>query len=173
MQELAWTKKKPTILLEDPPPAQGAQVDFGLMGVLVGPDTGKRRKLWALIVTLSFSRLMFVWPAFEQTTEAVCEGLDRAWRFFGGRRHTVETIGKHAASTRQPAGAAPRSARSGAASGRYRSRARALILATTTPSGVTSSFRASRTMRTTGTSRARPTCTRFRSLQTLRRARIP
>lgn len=89
MQELAWTKKKPTILLEDPPPAQEAQVDFGLMGMLVDPDTGKRRKLWALIVTLSFSRLMFVWPTFEQTTEAVCEGLDRAWRFFDGMPKTI------------------------------------------------------------------------------------
>jgi hypothetical protein len=39
--------------------------------------------LWALIITLSFSRYQFVWPTFAQTTEAVCEGLDRAWKFFG------------------------------------------------------------------------------------------
>ncbi|MBK8943617.1 MAG: DDE-type integrase/transposase/recombinase [Polyangiaceae bacterium] len=40
------------------------------------PPLGARR-------TLSFSRLQFVWPTFRQTTEAVCEGLDRAWQFFG------------------------------------------------------------------------------------------
>ncbi|MBK8942069.1 MAG: hypothetical protein IPM79_31810 [Polyangiaceae bacterium] len=34
-------------------------------------------------MTLSFSRLQFVWPTFRQTTEAVCGDLDRAWRFFG------------------------------------------------------------------------------------------
>lgn len=89
MQELGWSKKKPTVRLEDPPPAQEAQVDFGLMGLLFDPETGKQRKLWALIVTLSFSRLMFVWPSFEQSTEAVCDGLDRAWRFFGGMPLTI------------------------------------------------------------------------------------
>jgi transposase len=52
------------------------------MGLLLHPDTGRRRTLWALIVTLSFSRYQFVWPTFRQTTEAVCEGLDRAWMFF-------------------------------------------------------------------------------------------
>src|SRR5690606_30156099 len=42
-----------------------------------------------LIVTLSFSRHMFVWPTFVQTTAAFCEGLDRAWRFFGGMPRTI------------------------------------------------------------------------------------
>lgn len=28
--------------------------------------------------------MQFVWPTFEQTTEAVCEGLDAAWTFFEG-----------------------------------------------------------------------------------------
>lgn len=37
-----------------------------------------------LIVTLPMSRYQFVWPTFRQTTEAVCEALDTAWRFFGG-----------------------------------------------------------------------------------------
>ena len=89
MQELGWSKKAPTIRLEDPPPAQEAQVDFGKMGIVVDPATGKRRTLWAFIITLSFSRYMFVWPTFVQTTEAVCEALDRAWWFFGGMPHTI------------------------------------------------------------------------------------
>lgn len=89
MTELGWSKKAPTVRIEDPPPAQEAQVDFGAMGFITDAETGKRRKLWVLIVTLSFSRYMFVWPTFVQTTEAVCEALDRAWAFFDGMPHTI------------------------------------------------------------------------------------
>jgi transposase len=83
IQELGWRQKEPTIRLEDPPAGQEAQVDFGKMGMMVDPETGRKRMLWALVITLAFSRYQFVWPTFEQTTEAVCEGLDRAWKFFG------------------------------------------------------------------------------------------
>jgi hypothetical protein len=89
MQELGWHKKASTVRLEDAPPGQEAQVDFGKMGLLLDPETGKRRTLWALIITLSFSRYQFVWPTFLQTTEAVCEGLDRAWKFFGAMVATM------------------------------------------------------------------------------------
>ncbi|WP_347220937.1 DDE-type integrase/transposase/recombinase, partial [Mycolicibacterium poriferae] len=68
----------------DPPPGEEAQADFGKMGMLFDPETGKSRALWCLIVTLTCSRMQFVWPTFDQTTEAVCEGLDAAWEFFGG-----------------------------------------------------------------------------------------
>ena len=84
IDELGWQKQKPTVRLDDPPPGQEAQIDFALMGLVDDPDTGRRRKLWALLVTLSFSRHMFVWPTFEQTTASVIEGLDAAWIFFGG-----------------------------------------------------------------------------------------
>jgi transposase len=89
MEELHWQKKEPTILLEDPPAGQEAQVDFGKMGMMVDVATGRTRALWALIVTLSFSRYQFVWPTFLQTTQAVCEGLDRAWWFFGAMAKTI------------------------------------------------------------------------------------
>ena len=82
-QELGWRKKTETVRVDDPPPGQEVQVDFGEMGRLLDTETGKLRKLWVLIVTLAFSRYQFVWPTFRQTTEAVCEGLDRAWGFFG------------------------------------------------------------------------------------------
>jgi transposase len=89
IQELGWRQKEPTIRLEDPPAGQEAQVDFGKMGMIVDSDTGRQRMLWALIITLSFSRYQFVWPTFAQTTEAVCEGLDRAWKFFGAMVRTL------------------------------------------------------------------------------------
>jgi transposase len=80
---LGWRKPKVTLRLDDPPPGQEAQIDFGHVGWINVAD-GKRRKLWALIVTLSFSRHMFVWPTLTQTVVDVCAGLDAAWRFFGG-----------------------------------------------------------------------------------------
>jgi transposase len=81
--ELGWHKRTPTVRIDDPAPGQEAQIDCGLMGTVVDGD-GRRRKLWALLVTLSFSRHMFVWPTFTQTVADVCAGLDAAWAFFGG-----------------------------------------------------------------------------------------
>lgn len=81
--ELGWHEPKSTVLIDDPPPGEEAQIDYGEMGYVKGID-GKLRKLWVLIVTLSMSRYQFVWPSFYQTVEALVEGLDAAWRFFGG-----------------------------------------------------------------------------------------
>lgn len=84
MDELGWGMPKPTVRIADAPPGEEAQVDFGKMGELYDPVAGRTRALYVLVVTLCFSRYQFVWPTFEQTTAAVCEGLDEAWRFFGG-----------------------------------------------------------------------------------------
>ncbi len=81
--ELGWHEPKSTVLIDDPPPGEEAQIDFGEMGRVTGRD-GKKRKLWVLIVTLSMSRYQFVWPCFQQTLEVLVEALDAAWRFFGG-----------------------------------------------------------------------------------------
>jgi hypothetical protein len=89
MQQLGWRQQAPTVRVDDPPPGQEAQVDFGKMGPMLDPDTGRVRSLWALIITLSFSRYQFVWPTFLQTTETVCEGLDRAWAFFAAMIRTI------------------------------------------------------------------------------------
>ncbi|MGC4093722.1 MAG: IS21 family transposase [Polyangiaceae bacterium] len=75
--------RTPTVRVDDPPAGEEAQVDFGLMGYVNGAD-GKRRKLHVLIVTLPMSRYQFVWPTFFQTTEALVDGLDAAWKFFDG-----------------------------------------------------------------------------------------
>lgn len=80
--ELAWRERAVTVRVDDPPPGEEAQIDFGEMGYVAASE-GARRKLWVLIVTLSFSRYMFVWPTFSQTLVALCDGLEAAWRFFG------------------------------------------------------------------------------------------
>jgi transposase len=82
-RELRWGERPVTVRLDDPSPGQEAQIDFGLMGHLVDRE-GKRRRLWAFIVTLSWSRYQFVWPTYTQTVEDICAGLDAAWAFFGG-----------------------------------------------------------------------------------------
>jgi transposase len=88
-RELGWRKRSPTVRLADPPLGQEAQIDFGLMGRVPDGD-GTMRRLWVLIVTLSSSRYMHVYPTFAQTVEEVCAGLDAAWRFFDGiPRHIV------------------------------------------------------------------------------------
>lgn len=83
MDELGWRKKTPTVLVADGKPGEEAQVDFGLMGTMLDADSGRQRRLYVLVVTLVLSRYQFVWPTFLQTTDAVCEALDAAWKFFG------------------------------------------------------------------------------------------
>jgi len=88
-RELGWRERPRTVRIDDAPPGHEAQLDFGLMGRLRDAD-GRMRKLWVLVVTLTSSRYMFVWPTFLQTVEAVCDGLDAAWKFFGGMpKHIV------------------------------------------------------------------------------------
>jgi hypothetical protein len=65
-RELGWRQQAPRVRLDDPPAGQEAQIDFGLMARVTDVD-GKKRRLWALIVTLSLSRCMHVWPTFTQT----------------------------------------------------------------------------------------------------------
>lgn len=84
IDELSWGRVKPTVRTDDAPPGEEAQVDFALMDTMFDPVEGRARKLYVLVVTLCFSRYQFVWPTWDQTTAAVCEGLDAAWRFFGG-----------------------------------------------------------------------------------------
>ncbi|MGH7282140.1 MAG: IS21 family transposase, partial [Polyangiaceae bacterium] len=89
MRELGWRKPGSTVRLCDPPAGQEAQIDFAEMGRVVDIDTGKTRRMWVLIVTLSSSRHSFVWPTFSQTTHAVIEALEAAWKFFDGMPKTL------------------------------------------------------------------------------------
>jgi hypothetical protein len=59
------------------------------MGLVPDPATGRNRVTYALIFTACYSRYQFVWLTHRQTTEAVIEGCEAAWRFFGGVFRTV------------------------------------------------------------------------------------
>jgi len=84
IEYLGWRQPVATVRVDDPEPGQESQADFGCMGIMYDAQTGRKSKLWVLIVTLTLSRHMFVWPTFKQTVQAICEGLDAAWRFFDG-----------------------------------------------------------------------------------------
>jgi len=73
-----------TVRVADGEPGHELQIDFARLGLLDDPESGRRRVCHALIFTAVFSRHMFVWLSFTQTTEAVIAGCEAAWRFFGG-----------------------------------------------------------------------------------------
>lgn len=65
-------------------PGSECQIDFGHLGYLTDPETGRRRRVHALIFTAVYSRHLFVWVTFSQTLAAVIAGCEAAWAFFGG-----------------------------------------------------------------------------------------
>jgi hypothetical protein len=73
-----------TVRVADGEPGDELQVDFGKLGRLFDPDTGRRRDLWALIFTPVVSRYSFVWLSFRQTIDDVIAACEAAWVFYGG-----------------------------------------------------------------------------------------
>jgi transposase len=78
-----------TVRVADGEPGDELQVDFGRMGLVFDPATGRDRVVHALIFTAVFSRHCFVWLTHRQTTEAVIAGCEAAWGFFGGVFRTL------------------------------------------------------------------------------------
>ena len=74
----------PTVPVADGEPGAECQLDFGYLGLLADPVSGRRRKVHALIFTACHSRHMFVWLSFSQTLAAFIAGCEAAWGFFGG-----------------------------------------------------------------------------------------
>jgi transposase len=75
-------RRSTTVRVDDPPPGVELQVDFGRLGLV--PDGDRSRVCQALIFTACFSRHMFVWPTFTQTTADVIAGFEAAWLYFAG-----------------------------------------------------------------------------------------
>jgi transposase len=75
---------KSTVRMAETAPGEVAEMDFGKLGRLVDPATGKGKTVWALVLVLASSRYSFVWPMFQQTLDETIDGLEAAWAFFGG-----------------------------------------------------------------------------------------
>jgi len=73
-----------TVRVADGQPGVECQVDFGRLGLIGDPVTGRRRVAHALIFTAVYSRHLFVWLSFTQTLSAVIAGCEAAWAYFGG-----------------------------------------------------------------------------------------
>jgi len=85
LQRRNWGKRRArTVRMAEIAPGEVAEMDFGRLGLVWDPATGRRRVAWALIIVLAYSRHSFVWPMFHQKLCDVIEGLEAAWRFFGG-----------------------------------------------------------------------------------------
>lgn len=80
-----------TVRMAPTAPGEVAEMDFEKLGPLVPSvtATGTRQVVWALLVVLGYSRHCFLWPPVHQTVEATIEGLEQAWRFFGGVPHRL------------------------------------------------------------------------------------
>ena len=77
-------RTQPTVLRDDPPPGQEAQVDYGYLGLWSDPKSETRKKLWAFVMILSHSRHMFVHVVHRTNQEAWIRGHVEAFAFFGG-----------------------------------------------------------------------------------------
>ena len=73
-----------TVRVADGEPGSELQVDFGELGRMVDEETGRRRKVWALVFTAAYSRHTFVWLSFRQDLDTVLAGFEACWAFFGG-----------------------------------------------------------------------------------------
>lgn len=73
-----------TVRMADTKPGEMAEMDFGRLGLMMDPESGRRRVMWALVIVLGYSRHSFVWPLMRQQLGDIIEGLEAAWAFFGG-----------------------------------------------------------------------------------------
>jgi len=65
-------------------PGEEAQVDFGHVGKLIDPATGKLRTAWVFVMTLSWSRHQFAVCVFDQSVPTWLRLHQQAFAFFGG-----------------------------------------------------------------------------------------
>ena len=79
----AGRRSKRTVPVADPKPGTELQVDFGRLG-LIPAGENKKKVLYALVFTACYSRHCYAYLSFGQTIEAVIEGFEQAWAFFGG-----------------------------------------------------------------------------------------
>lgn len=93
-ETLGFGGPKVTVRMADTAPGEVTQVDFGRMGLVFDPETGRERVLHALVVTLVFSRHQYVYLTHRQDLDALIAGIEEAWDFFGGvsRRLIIDNM---------------------------------------------------------------------------------
>lgn len=77
-------RRRITVRVAEVEPGELAEMDFGRLGVVPEPESGRRRVLYALIVTLVYSRHQYVHVTTSQKLPDLIEGLEDSWEYFGG-----------------------------------------------------------------------------------------
>jgi len=77
-------RQRITVRVADVEPGELAEVDFGRLGLVPDPETGRRCVLHALIVTLVYSRHQYIHVTTTQKIPDLIDGLEDAWEYFGG-----------------------------------------------------------------------------------------
>jgi transposase len=77
------TKDAPVYRIETKP-GEYAQVDFGYMGLIFDPVTGKEEKAWVFVMVLCYSRHAYYEIVRNQDVETWCFCHIHAFEFFGG-----------------------------------------------------------------------------------------
>jgi transposase len=87
-------RRRITVRMAESPPGELAEIDFGRLGAVPDPASGRRRIAWALIITLPSSRHQYVHITYSQKLPHLIDGLEDAWAFFGGvpRRVVVDNM---------------------------------------------------------------------------------
>lgn len=83
VQKLEPKRPEPTVRVEVSP-GEEAQVDFGFAGQMLDPQTGRLRKAYAFVMTLSWSRHQYVEFVFDQKSTTWLLLHRHAFEFFGG-----------------------------------------------------------------------------------------
>ena len=83
-----------TVRMAETEPGEVAEVDFGRLGYLFDKAASRLRALYALVVTLVFSRYQYVHITRKQDLSALIGGIEDAWEFFGGvtRRLIIDNM---------------------------------------------------------------------------------
>lgn len=94
-QEYAgFGSNKGTVRMAGTEPGEVAEVDFGRLGLVFDKALNRMRVLYALVVTLLFSRHQYVYVTHKQDLPALIGGIEEAWEFFGGatRRLVIDNM---------------------------------------------------------------------------------
>lgn len=71
------------------PPGSEVQVDYGRMGLLLDPITGKNKVVYAFIGTLSHSRHKYVEFVYTQNQQSFVASHVKMFEYFGGAPHCI------------------------------------------------------------------------------------
>jgi hypothetical protein len=82
-------RRRITVRMAECEPGELAEVEFGRLGYVPDPQSGRKRLLWALVVVLPSSRHQYVHVTHSQKISDLIGGLEDAWEFFGGTSRRV------------------------------------------------------------------------------------